>query len=59
MSAKTQEARAKISLDLETSAWIKDLQKRHKIRLSLSQIVGRACALARTALTAELTPKAK
>lgn len=59
MSSKTKPEidRAKISLPLEQSAWLRDLQKKHRIRLSLSQIVSRAMEIARTQLTTELTRK--
>ncbi len=49
--------RAKISLPLLTSAWIRDLQAKHKIPLSLSQIVSRGMEIAKKELTAELTRK--
>ncbi len=53
--------RAKISLPIETSIWLRDLQANHtrirKIELSLSQIVSRGMEMARKELTTELTRK--
>lgn len=59
MSKANQIDRAKISLPLEQSSWIRALQKQHhtktKIHLSLSQIVSLGMDLARKSLTSQLT----
>lgn len=56
-ATKPKIERAKISLPLETSIWIRTLQEKHRIPLSLSQIVTRGMNIARPQLTTELSRK--
>lgn len=56
-STKPKIDRAKISLPLDTSEWIREIQGKTNIKLSLSQIVTRGMDIARKALTAEMMGK--